>query len=116
MLFSIATYFGLDAFSGPTFKKLVSYISLVLAIPVVTYSALDYWRVAWTTLKQKRLAIEVPIAAGILAIFSQSALEVLSGRGEGCGACECGAPPIPGGGIGGSEPPTRLEVCAPVTD
>src|SRR4051794_2121531 len=39
MLFSIATYFGLDAFSGPTFKKLVGYISLLLAIPVVTYSA-----------------------------------------------------------------------------
>jgi P-type Cu+ transporter len=90
MLFSIATYFGLDAFSGPTFKKLVGYISLVLAIPVVTYSALDYWRVAWTTVKQKRLAIEVPIAAGILAIFGQSAFEVLGGRGEGYFDSLCG--------------------------
>ncbi len=90
MLFSIATYFGLDAFTGPFFKKLVGFISLLLAIPVVTYSALDYWRIAWTTVKQKRLAIEVPIAAGIVAIFAQSAFEVLSGRGEGYFDSLCG--------------------------
>jgi len=90
MLFSIAGYFGFDAFSGPALKKLVGFISLTLAIPVVTYSALDYWRIAWTTLKQKRLAIEVPIAAGIAAIFAQSTFEVLSGRGEGYFDSLCG--------------------------
>ena len=90
MLFSIAGYFGLDAFSGPTLKKLVGYLSFALATPVVIYSALDYWRIAWTTLKQKRLAIEVPIAAGIVAIYAQSAFEVLSGRGEGYFDSLCG--------------------------
>jgi P-type Cu+ transporter len=83
MLFSIASYFGLDAFSGPAFRKLVGAISLMLALPVVIYSALDYWRAAWTSLKQRLLNIDVPIAAGIAAIFVQSCYEYLSGRGGG---------------------------------
>jgi P-type Cu+ transporter len=90
MLFSIAGYFGFDAFTGPTLRELVGYLSVALATPVVIYSALDYWRIAWTTLKQKRLAIEVPIAAGIVAIYAQSAFEVLSGRGEGYFDSLCG--------------------------
>ncbi len=83
MLFSIAGYLGLDAFSGPAFKKLVGFISLALAIPVVTYSALDYWQSAWVSLRQRLLNIGVPITVGIAALFAQSCYEVLSGRGEG---------------------------------
>jgi len=83
MLFSIASYFGLDSFSGPAFKKLVGFISLLLAVPVLLYSASDYWRVAWVSLRERMLAIEVPIAAGLVAIFAQSSYEVLSGKGDG---------------------------------
>jgi cation transport ATPase len=90
MLFSIATYLGLDAFSGPTFRQLVGWISLVLAVPVVTYSALDYWRSAWISLRQRLLNIDVPIAAGVLAIFLQSTYEIATGRGEGYFDSLCG--------------------------
>ena len=83
MLFSISAYLGLDAFAGPGFQKMVGAISLLLALPVVTYSALDYWRAAWTSLRQRLLNIDVPIAAGIAAIFAQSVYEVVSGRGSG---------------------------------
>jgi Cu+-exporting ATPase len=83
MFFSIAGYLGLDAFSGPAFRKLVGYISLLLSIPVLIYCAADFWRSAWLTLRQRLLSIDVPIAAGIAALFSQSCYEVLSGRGDG---------------------------------
>jgi Cu+-exporting ATPase len=83
MLFSIASYCGLDAFAGPGFRKLVGYLSLVLAIPVVAYSASDYWRAAWVSVRQRLLNIDVPIAVGIAALFGQSVYEVVSGRGEG---------------------------------
>ena len=49
----------------------------------MTYSALDYWRAAWTSLKQRLLNIDVPIAAGVAAIFAQSSYEVFTGRGNG---------------------------------
>lgn len=90
MLFSIAVYFGLDVFSGPALKRLVGWISLIMAVPVVIYSAADYWRSAWNSLRQKRLAIEVPIAAGIVAIFAQSTFDVVSARGEGYFDSLCG--------------------------
>jgi Cu+-exporting ATPase len=83
MLFSLPTYLGLDRFSGPAFRALFGYLSLVLAAPVLIYSASDYWRSAWFSLRQKRLTLEVPIALGLLALYGQSILEVVSGRGEG---------------------------------
>ncbi len=90
MLFSISAYFGLDAFAGPGFRKMVGAISLALALPVVLYSASDYWRAAWTSLRQRMLNIDVPIAAGLVAIFAQSTYEVVSGRGEGYFDSLCG--------------------------
>ena len=83
MLFSISLYLGLDPFHGPSMQRLVGYISLLLALPVLLYCAQDYFRLAWTGLKHRLLTIEVPIAAGILVIFAQSAYEVITGQGEG---------------------------------
>ena len=83
MLFSISSYFGLDGFSGPGLQKLFGHLSLVLALPVFFFSAADYWRAAWISLRQRVLTIDVPIAAGIAALFAQSVYEVVSGRGEG---------------------------------
>lgn len=83
MLFSISAYLGLDAFAGPGFRKMVGAISLLLTLPTICYSASDYWRAAWTSLRQRVLNIDVPIAAGVAAIFIQSAVEVLTGRGDG---------------------------------
>jgi P-type Cu+ transporter len=83
MLFAIALYLGVDLVSGPAFKNLVGYISLALALPVLFFSAQDYFRIAWQGLRQNLLTIEVPIAAGILVIFAESARQVLSGNGVG---------------------------------
>lgn len=90
MLFSISAYLGLDAFAGPGFRKMVGLISFLLATPVVTYSALEYWKAAGRSLQQKLLNIDVPIAAGVAAIYLQSVYEVFSGRGDGYFDSLCG--------------------------
>lgn len=90
MLFSISAYLGLDAFAGPGFRKMVGGISFLLATPVVTYSALEYWKAAGRSLRQKLLNIDVPIAAGVAAIYLQSCYEVFSGRGDGYFDSLCG--------------------------
>jgi Cu+-exporting ATPase len=90
MLFSISAYLGLDAFAGPGFRKMVGLISFLLATPVVTYSALEYWKAAWRSLQQKLLNIDVPIAAGVAAIYLQSCYEVFSGHGDGYFDSLCG--------------------------
>lgn len=90
MLFSISAYLGLDAFAGPGFRKMVGLISFLLATPVVTYSAMEYWKAAWRSLQQKLLNIDVPIAAGVAAIYIQSCYEVFSGHGDGYFDSLCG--------------------------
>jgi len=83
MLFSIALYLGLDAFSGPEFRRMFGWLSLAMSLPVVAFSARDYWVASWRALRQRALTLDVPIAAGIVAIWCQSTWEVASGRGHG---------------------------------
>jgi len=83
MLFSLPLYLGLDSATGPMFRGLFGWLSLALALPVVIFSASDYWRSAWTSLRQRALTLDVPIAAGLAALYAQSAWEILSGHGEG---------------------------------
>jgi Cu+-exporting ATPase len=83
MLLSIPQYVGLDSFSGPLFRAVFGVLSLVLAAPVVVYSASDYWRSAALSLRQRVLTLDVPIALGLAALYTRSAFEILSGRGEG---------------------------------
>jgi len=83
MLFSIPAYLGLDRLSGPLFQKVFGYLSLVLAVPVLVYSAADYWRTALLSVRQRVLTLDVPIALGLAALYAQSAYEILAGRGEG---------------------------------
>lgn len=83
MLFAISGYLGLDVFDGPAFKAMFGWVSLILSVPVLVYSASDYWKTAWMSLRQRRLTLDVPIAAGIAALWGQSTWEIVSGHGEG---------------------------------
>ncbi|HTY86467.1 MAG TPA: heavy metal translocating P-type ATPase metal-binding domain-containing protein [Candidatus Acidoferrum sp.] len=83
MLMSVPVYLGLDRFNGPWFRVLAGWLSLAMALPVVTYSASDFWRSAWWSLRQRRLTLDVPIALGLAAIYGQSFFEVLAHRGPG---------------------------------
>lgn len=83
MLFSLPAYLGLDSFSGPIFHRLFNYVSLAFALPVVVYSAADYWKSALLSLRQRVLTLDVPITLGLAALYGQSIFEIISGRGAG---------------------------------
>jgi P-type Cu+ transporter len=83
MLLSLPVYLGLDSLSGPLFRVVFGYLSLALAVPVVFYSASDYWRSAGLSLRQRMLTLDVPIAVGLAALYAQSAYEIVLGRGPG---------------------------------
>lgn len=81
MLLAFPGYLGLtdtDALS-PVFAG----VSLALSIPVLLFSARDYFRSAWLGLKQGELSIDVPIALGILALFLQSVADIFTRSGAG---------------------------------
>ena len=90
MLMSLPVYFGLDAASAPWFRGVAGWIGLVLALPVVTFSAGDFWRAAWLALRQRTLTLEVPIVMGLSAIYLTSIIEVFAGRGPGYCDSLCG--------------------------
>ncbi|MDD5141063.1 MAG: heavy metal translocating P-type ATPase metal-binding domain-containing protein [Verrucomicrobiales bacterium] len=83
MLMSLPFYFGLDSFSGPWFRNVAGWLGLAFALPVVTFSASDFWRAAWFSIRQRVLTMEVPITLGLGAIYAASIFEVLSHRGPG---------------------------------
>ncbi|MEO1627914.1 MAG: HAD-IC family P-type ATPase, partial [Bacteroidota bacterium] len=83
MLFSFPEYLGLELAADDFWRRCFAYLNLLLSIPLLLYSAREYFQSAWWGLKQWRATIDLPIAIGILALFGRSAYEVLSHTGAG---------------------------------
>jgi Cu+-exporting ATPase len=82
MLLSIADYLDPGRVDAD-FLKLFSWLSAILAMPVVFYSGIDILQSAWRSVFQRRLNIDVPLALGIVSMFLLSLWELLSGSGVG---------------------------------
>lgn len=81
MLLSLPAYLGLR--EGEWFRPFFGWLSLGLALPVLLFSASDYWRAAALGLRRRMLTIDFPIAIGLAALFVQSAYDVATASGEG---------------------------------
>ncbi|MDA7631779.1 heavy metal translocating P-type ATPase metal-binding domain-containing protein [Verrucomicrobia bacterium] len=90
MLFSLPAYFGMNEWNGAGFQQFFRWLSLLISLPVVFYSASDYWQSAYRCWKRRMLTIELPIALGLAALFAQSLFEVITGAGEGYLDSLCG--------------------------
>lgn len=83
MLLSFTDYLGLNGELELQIRKFINYLNLILALPVVFYSGLDYFISAWQGLKKHFLNIDVPIALGILVLFLRSTYEIVTATGTG---------------------------------
>jgi|TARA_R110000737_G_scaffold17130_1_gene34610 Cu+-exporting ATPase len=82
MLWSFPEYLGIkDDFEE--FRTFTSYLSFAISIPVLLYSAQDYFISAFKALRYKSLNLDVPITIGIIALYTQSAFTIFSGGGPG---------------------------------
>jgi Cu+-exporting ATPase len=77
MLFSLPDYLAIQDPLQLEFVQFFGYLSLLLALPVLFYSSIDYFKSALNSFKQKMVNMEVPISLGIIALFSRSAYEIL---------------------------------------
>lgn len=82
MLLSFPEYFGFEGLDDNV-QRFISYINIAFSLPVVFYSAKGYFVSAFQGLKQKYVNIDVPIALGIITLFSRSLYEILSQSGPG---------------------------------
>lgn len=82
MLLSFPEYLGLDE-SDHALMRLFSWLNLILAWPVFFYSGWGYMQAAFKSFKQRQINIDVPIAAGLIALFARSHYDILSATGPG---------------------------------
>ena len=83
MMLSFPEYFSSGNIEQKDLKELFSYLNLLLSLPVILFSASEFFVSAWKGLRQKWLNIDAPIALAILVAFSRSVYEILSGTGAG---------------------------------
>ncbi|MBP8272903.1 MAG: heavy metal translocating P-type ATPase metal-binding domain-containing protein [Acidobacteria bacterium] len=82
MLFSIPRYAN-GAPLDPQFQTLFGILNLVFSLPVLLFSAADYFRAAWSAARARAITLDVPIALGLAVLFGRSAVEIIVGSGEG---------------------------------
>jgi Cu+-exporting ATPase len=81
MLLSFPEYLATDGAIDKQFLSFFGYLSVFLALPVLFYSSMGYFRSAFISLKQKTVNMDVPISIGIITLFSRSIYHVLAGQG-----------------------------------
>nr|WP_151634748.1 heavy metal translocating P-type ATPase [Noviherbaspirillum aerium] len=82
MMYAVPVYLATDGTLDADMEALMRWASLFLTIPAVCYSALPFFRGAWTNLKNRVLGMDVPVALGIGAAFAGSVAATLEGGGD----------------------------------
>lgn len=83
MLFAFPEYLGMDPKEDPWFAKAFGYLSILLALPVLLFSAKDYLISAWNAIRTRHINIDIPLALGIVMLFGRSTWEILTHTGAG---------------------------------
>jgi len=81
MLWSVPEYLGLDDMFED-FRNFSAYLTLLVSIPVLLYSASPYFISAYTAIRTKQLNLDIPVALGILVLFIKSSSSVLMQEGS----------------------------------
>ncbi|AEA45105.1 heavy metal translocating P-type ATPase [Fluviicola taffensis] len=82
MLWSFPEYLGIDqTYSG--IREFSSYLSFAVSIPVLLFSARDYFKSAIAGMRLRNLNLDIPIAIGILALYIRSCVAIFSQEGPG---------------------------------
>ena len=82
MLWSFPEYLGIEDMNQKM-RNFTSYLSFVVSIPVLLYSANAYFISAYKAIKYKTLNLDIPITIGIIALYAQSTYTIFTGGGPG---------------------------------
>ncbi len=83
MLLSFPDYLpggeAIDRLMAGTF----GFVSFLLALPVITYCASDFFLSAWKSMRKGIINIDLPLSIGMAALFLESCYEIFTGIGTG---------------------------------
>ncbi len=83
MLLSFPEYFSWGVTDVDGLKPFFQLVILVLIIPVMTFSAAEFYKLAWGGLREKYLNIDLPIVLAMFIAFGRSLFEVFTHIGPG---------------------------------
>ncbi|MFN5365465.1 MAG: heavy metal translocating P-type ATPase, partial [Bacteroidota bacterium] len=83
MLFSFPDYVGMDQETFQWFAGIFGYLSIVLSLPILFYSAKDYFFSAWQGIRTRQLNIDIPLCLALGSLFLRSLWEILTHSGPG---------------------------------
>lgn len=75
MLLSVSVWSGAESVT----RDFMHWVSAVIALPAVAFSAVPFFRNAWTTLRVGRLNMDVPISLALILASAVSLLETIEG-------------------------------------
>lgn len=82
MMLSFPEYFGFEGLDE-SIQTFITYLNILISLPVVFYSASGYFISAYKGLQQRYINIDVPITIGVVTLFFRSLYEILSHSGPG---------------------------------
>ncbi|MBL7998887.1 MAG: heavy metal translocating P-type ATPase, partial [Candidatus Kapabacteria bacterium] len=87
MLLSAPAYLSEISVDGAileaSLKNLFAWLSIAISLPVLVYSASDYFVQSYRSVMQRRFSLDIPIMLGITALFTRSAVEIALDAGSG---------------------------------
>lgn len=82
MMLAVPLYAGDASDLEESMRTFLRWVSMVLTIPVVLYSAQEFFRGAWRDLKLHRLGMDVPVSLAIGGAFAASVWSTLTGGSD----------------------------------
>ena len=82
MMYASALYLGAAESMDEATRELMRWFGLLVATPVVFYSARPFFQGAWRALRARTLGMDVPVALAIALIYAASLVQALHGGGE----------------------------------
>jgi Cu2+-exporting ATPase len=82
MMLAVAMYAGEYEGMDATMRNFMRWISMIIAAPVIGYSAISFYQSAWRDLKRRRLGMDVPVSLAISVGFIASAWATVTNSGH----------------------------------
>jgi Cu+-exporting ATPase len=82
MLWSVPEYGGIENDTNGI-RNFTSWLSFFVSLPVLLYSANDYFISAYKGIRTRFLNLDIPISIGILALYGQSLYTIVTNNGPG---------------------------------
>ena len=82
MILAVAMYVGDWSGMESGYRKFFTWVSLLLTLPILGYSAMPFLKGAWRDLRRWHAGMDVPVSLGIMLAFLGSTYHTLAGSGH----------------------------------